>query len=397
MEKTEGKIKRIFLIVLDSFGIGEAPDAKAFGDVGANTLKSVWQTGILKLDNLKRLGFGAIEGTEFLGDTTPKGVYARMREASNGKDTTVGHWEIAGHISTEPLPTFPEGFTEDILDIVRRISGRPVLCNKPYSGTKVIADYGQESLDKNALIVYTSADSVLQIAAHTDMLPLEELYDICARLRSELVGAKMGVGRIIARPFVGDSQNGFVRTADRRDYSLPPPKFLLPEALCEGGFDSIAIGKIADIFADVKFTESQRTHSNKEGMALALEYMKRDFNGLCFVNLVDFDMIYGHRRDAVGYAKALNEFDEWLGGAIECIKETDLLMITADHGCDPTFNKTTDHTREYTPLVIYSPCIKAENKGTRSSFADIGATAAKYLGLHYDGCGRAIDLDFLRG
>ena len=396
MKEAEGKIKRVFLIVLDSFGIGEAPDAKIFGDAGANTLKSVWQTGILKLDNLKRLGFGSIEGTEFLGASVSNAVCARMREASNGKDTTVGHWEIAGHISADPLPTFPEGFSEDILDIVRRISKRPVLCNKPYSGTKVIADYGQESIDRNAIIVYTSADSVLQIAAHTDMLPLEELYEICERLRAELVGPEMGVGRIIARPFVGDSKNGFVRTADRRDYSLPPPAVLLPEALFNGGFDSIAIGKISDIFADVKFTNTQRTHSNKEGMALALEYMKKDFNGLCFVNLVDFDMIYGHRRDAVGYANALNEFDEWLGSAIDCLGESDLLMITADHGCDPCFNKTTDHTREYTPLIIYNPYLKAENIGTRNTFADIGATAAKYLGLEYDNCGEAINLDFLR-
>ena len=387
------KAKRVFLIVLDSVGAGEAPDSASFGDSGANTLKSIFDTGLLKIDTLKKHGIGHIEGLDFFGKEGELGAcVARCRELSAGKDTTVGHWEIAGHISKKPLPTFPDGFPEDILEKVRRISGRNLLCNKPYSGTAVISDYGSESLSSGRLIVYTSADSVLQIAAHTDMVPLEELYNICQKLRDELVGEDDGVGRIIARPFVGDEKNGFVRTADRRDYSLLPPVKLLPRAVKEAGLDSISVGKIYDIFASDGFTEAVRTHSNNEGMRVTGEYANKDFCGLCFLNLVDFDMAFGHRRDASGYAFALNEFDEWLANFIEKMSDDDVLVITADHGCDPAFMKSTDHTREYTPLIIYGKNVARKNLGTVNGFADIGATVADMLGVDFVGDGNVIEI-----
>ena len=388
-------IKRVFLIVLDSVGAGESCDAAAFGDVGAHTLRSLWQTGRLEIPNLCRLGIGNIEGLSFLGNNeNPLGCVARMRERSKGKDTTVGHWEIAGHVSHTPLPTFPDGFPEDILNKVRRISDREVLCNKPYSGTAVIDDYGKESFESGALIVYTSADSVLQIAAHTDVVPLEELYRICSELRGELVGQSDGVGRIIARPFCG-SVGAFYRTADRRDYSLEPPHGLLPEALKNSGFDSVSVGKISDIFADVGFSAVNRTHSNKEGMEIAKRYINTDFTGLCFINLVDFDMLWGHRRDALGYTEGFCEFDRWLGGVLPSLKDDDVIMITADHGCDPSFMASTDHTREYTPFVAYSKGLVPTNFGTRDGFADIGATVARLLGASFECDGRPMELEFL--
>lgn len=388
------RIKRVFLIVLDSVGAGEAPDAAAFGDKGAHTLRSVFESGCLRIDNLRKMGIGNIDGLSFLGTTDkPLASVARMRERSRGKDTTVGHWEIAGHISSAPLPTFPQGFPENILEIIRKISGREILCNKTYSGTAVIADYGREALEGGALIVYTSADSVLQIAAHTDAVPLEELYRICRELRAELTDEASGVGRIIARPFVSDG-DGFKRTPDRRDYSLEPPARLLPQAVKEGGLSSISVGKISDIFADIGFTESKRTHSNDEGMEIAESYMEEDFSGLCFINLVDFDMQWGHRRDAEGYARGLSRFDEWLGKACPKLREDDLLMITADHGCDPCFTKSTDHTREYTPFIAYGKGISPVNFGTRDSFADIGATVAQLLGVDLACDGQPMEIIF---
>ena len=389
------KIKRVFLIVLDSVGIGALPDAADFGDEGANTLRSVVSTGGARVDNLCRLGLGNIDGLDFLHPVSdPMSAYAAMSEASMGKDTTVGHWEIAGHVSKSPLPTFPEGFSEDILDVIRRISGRELLCNKPYSGTAVIDDYGQEATERGALIVYTSADSVLQLAANTEVVPLDELYRICGEIRAELQGAERGVGRIIARPFISD-KDGFKRTADRRDYSIEPPCKLLPEAVKESGLDSIAVGKITDIFAGVGFTEVMRTHSNREGMEIAEKYMHEGFHGLCFVNLVDFDMLWGHRRDTLGYANGLSEFDSWLGRVLPLIGQEDALIITADHGCDPCFERTTDHTREYTPLLIYSPSIASESLGIRKSFADIGATVAKMLVVPFECDGREIELKYV--
>ena len=388
------KIKRVFLIVLDSVGAGEAPDAEEFGDKGAHTLRSVFESGYLHTDNLCRLGIGNIDGLSFLGKTdAPLASVARMRERSRGKDTTVGHWEIAGHISRAPLPTFPQGFPESILEKIREISGREILCNKSYSGTAVIDDYGREALEKGALIVYTSADSVLQIAAHVGVVPLDELYRVCGELRAALADEISGVGRIIARPFVSDGE-GFKRTPDRRDYSLEPPARLLPQAVKESGLSSIAVGKISDIFAGIGFTESVRTHSNDHGMEIAEEYIERDFSGLCFINLVDFDMLWGHRRNAVGYAHGLSQFDSWLGRAIPKLREDDILIITADHGCDPGFEKSTDHTREYTPFLAYGRAVKPVNFGTRNSFADIGATVARLLGVELECDGEPMEIIF---
>ncbi len=377
------KKRRAFLVVLDSVGIGEAHDAMSFGDVGANTLRSVWNTGKLKIPNLLKMGLGNIEGVDFLpSEISPVASVARMKERSPGKDTTIGHWEIAGHISATPLPTFPNGFPNDFIKRFSKEIGREVICNKAYSGTDVIRDYGEEHINTGKLIVYTSADSVFQIAAHTDLVSLDELYEICRCARKMLFGADLGVGRVIARPF--KTENGvFIRTADRKDFSLMPPQNLLPDAVVNSGLDSISIGKINDIFAGRGFTESYLTHSNREGMDTILSMSKKDFNGLCFANLVDFDSLWGHRRDAFGYAEGLSEFDRWLPLLLAELDENDLLMITADHGCDPSFCKTTDHTREYTPLISYVKGSKTSNYGTRDSFADIAATVADWLGLNF--------------
>lgn len=389
------RAKRVFLIVLDSVGAGEMPDAAKFGDAGAHTIRSVWQTGALDIPNLQKLGIGNIDGLDFLGKADmPLASVARMCECSQGKDTTVGHWEIAGYASNAPLPTFYEGFPEEILAKVRRISGRELLCNKTYSGTAVINDYGKEAKEKNAIIIYTSADSVLQLAVQVNgVMELDELYRICAELREELVGEEQGIGRIIARPYIELPDGSYKRTADRRDYSLAPPRVLLPEAVKNAGLASVAVGKISDIFAGVGFSETVRTHSNTEGMELTEEYIGRDFEGLCFTNLVDFDMNWGHRRDAEGYARGLCEFDAWLGSILPHLRDDDVLMITADHGCDPKYLKTTDHTREYTPLLIYGKNIRPQNFGTRQGFFDIAATVAKLLGVEFYTEGKALELD----
>ncbi len=382
----DGNCKRVFLIVLDSLGAGEAPDAADFGDKGASTLKSISRSGELNIPELVSLGIGNIEGLSFLGyNPEPEASVARMTESSAGKDTTIGHWEIAGHISPSPLPTFPEGFPEEIISRFREATGFDVLCNKPYSGTKVIADYGEEHMKTGKLIVYTSADSVFQIAAHEDIVPPEKLYDICRTARKILTG-RYAVGRVIARPFTGSAPD-FVRTANRRDFSLEPPFRTLCDAVKDAGLDSIAVGKISDIFAGHGFTRTILTHSNSEGMRATEKLAKEDFNGLCFVNLVDFDMIFGHRRYVDGYARALTEFDAWLGIFTGILKDDDVLMITADHGCDPSFTATTDHTREYTPLIIYRKNTPVRNFGTRSTFADIAAETALMLGIdfHCDG------------
>ena len=374
-------VKRVFLIVLDSVGAGEAPDAAEFGDVGAHTLKSAWKMGRLNIPTLSKLGIANIDGLDFLGRAqAPVASVARLRELSRGKDTTIGHWEIAGHISPTPLPTFPDGFSKEITDRLCAAWGRELLCNKPYSGTKVLEDFGDEHMRTGKLIVYTSADSVLQIAAHTDIVPLETLYAYCRTARQIMTGEKFGVGRVIARPFEGES-GSFRRTADRRDFSLTPPKGLLPERVCQAGLDSIAIGKISDIFAGKGFTRAIYTHSNAEGMSVCAELAKEDFHGLCFVNLVDFDMLWGHRRDAVGYAEGLNAFDLWLGNFLNGLTEDDMLLITADHGCDPSFTATTDHTREYTPLIIYRRGAAAVNHGTLNGFDTVARTVTAALGI----------------
>ena len=382
-------MKRVFLIVLDSCGCGAMPDSKEFGDVGVHTLRSCAASDKFHVPNMKKLGLGNIEGLEFIGpEAQPQGAFARLKEASMGKDTTIGHWEIAGVVSPEPLPTYPEGFPQEVLDAFEAATGRGCLCNLPYSGTDVIRDYGQQQLDTGKWIVYTSADSVFQVAAHEEFIPLEELYDACHKARQILRG-KHGVGRVIARPFVGSAQEGFKRTSNRHDYSLEPPARTLLDAIKAAGKESIAVGKIYDIFAGQGTTEHVYNKSNADGMDHTLHYADRDFNGLCFVNLVDFDMLYGHRRDVDGYAAALAEFDAWLPKLMERLGEEDVVMITADHGCDPAYTATTDHTREYVPLLVAGPKIKPMNLGTRPSFADIAATVAEMLDVELETTGES--------
>lgn len=376
-------MSRFFIIVLDSFGIGQMPDAEKFGDFNVNTIGAVSRTGALNVPNMRDLGLFQIEGVD-VDESIDRGsshsaMIARMTEKSAGKDTTIGHWEIAGLVSEKPLPTYPNGFPKEILDAFSKETGRGVLCNKPYSGTAVIADYGDEHVKTGDLIVYTSADSVFQIAAHEDVVPCETLYEYCRIARKILVG-EHGVGRVIARPFVGENGN-YTRTPRRHDFSLLPPGDTMLDVLKANGKDVIAVGKINDIFAGKGITEYVYTSGNAEGIERTLEYLDRDFDGLCFVNLVDYDMLYGHRRDSVGYAAALNYFDLKLKEILSKLKEDDALLITADHGCDPSYTKTTDHTREYTPMLLYGKKIEGRNLGTRSSFADIAATALDFLGL----------------
>lgn len=381
-------MKRIFLIVLDSFGIGALPDAECFGDTGANTLLSCRKTGCLHIPNLCKAGLGNIAGVTCLPtEAGPMGAYGRMAERSMGKDTTIGHWELAGIVSGSPLPTYPQGFPEEILKPFREATGRGVLANAPWSGTAVIEKYGAEHMRTGDLIIYTSADSVFQIAAHEEVIPPERLYEYC-RIARKLLQGKHGVGRVIARPFTG-SPGSFRRTANRHDFSLEPPKTTLLDSVKAAGLDSIAVGKISDIFAGRGITQAVCNRDNADGMAHTLAYAKKDFKGLCFVNLVDFDMVYGHRRDAEGYAKALSAFDTWLGAFLKELGQEDLLIITADHGCDPGFVATTDHTREYVPLLVLGKAVRAADLGTRESFADIAATVAELLQVSLDTPGKS--------
>ena len=370
-------IKRVFLIVLDSFGIGCAPDAADFGDGRCNTLASLTTSPELHAPNLTKLGLFNIDG---VGCGTPAdspiGTFARLRELSRGKDTTIGHWEIAGIVSEQPMPTYPNGFPTEILEqISAACDGKKILCNKPYSGTQVIHDYGREQEETGGLIVYTSADSVLQIAANEADVPVERLYDYCRAARKIMQG-EHGVGRIIARPYVGSYPN-YERTAHRHDFSLDPTGDTMMDALVRQGHEVIAVGKISDIFAGRGVTRSTGVNeSNADGMEKTLRIQQEDFTGLCFVNLVDFDMTYGHRRDIAGYARATTEFDVQLGTFMEHMREDDVLMITADHGCDPGAPGT-DHTREYVPLLVYGAQIRqGVNLGTYPTFAMIGATVA---------------------
>ena len=388
-------MKRVFLIVLDSFGIGAMPDSESFGDVGVNTLAACATSAKLNIPNMIAAGLGNIDGVACLPKAAaPTGAVARLSESSMGKDTTIGHWEIAGIVSPDPLPTYPNGFPKEVLDAFEAATGRGVLCNLPYSGTDVIRDYGQEQLDTGKWIVYTSADSVFQVAAHEEFIPLEELYDACHKAR-EILKGKHGVGRVIARPFVGDSVGGFKRTSNRHDYSLEPPAKTLLDAVKEAGLASIGVGKIHDIFAGIGTTEHVYNKSNADGMNHAANYAKQDFNGLCFVNLVDFDMQFGHRRDIDGYANALTEFDAWLGGFMELMGDEDVVMITADHGCDPAYTATTDHTREYVPLMVLGKRVKNINMGTRKSFADIAATVAEMLNVSLETSGESFAQEVL--
>ncbi len=380
-------MKKIFLIVLDSVGAGSLPDASDFGDEGANTIKSISCSPKFCINTLKSLGYGNIEELGFLGQVDkPLAAYGRMKELSKGKDTTTGHWELAGLILETPFPVYPNGFPQDVIKEFCEKTGRGILCNKPYSGTQVIADYGKQHKKTGDLIVYTSADSVFQIAAHEDIVPLEQLYEYCRIARKILVG-EHSVGRVIARPFTGEDGH-FTRTANRRDFSLEPPKQTLLDALKSAGKEVLAVGKISDIFAGRGITKSMKTHGNAEGLQLTKQLQQEKFEGLCFVNLVDFDMLYGHRNDIDGYAAALSEFDQWLSDFLIHMKKEDILIITADHGCDPGY-PTTDHTREYVPLLVYGKQISPQCLGTRDTFADVAATIAQWLDVKYDCIGKS--------
>lgn len=374
-------MKRVFLIVLDSFGIGELEDAASYGDVNVNTLRSVSSSKYFHMPNMRELGLFDIEGvTVGAKQGEHKAAVARMKERSRGKDTTIGHWEIAGIYSQNPLPTYPEGFPEEVLKAFTEKTGRGVLCNLPYSGTAVIQEYGDAHMRTGDLIVYTSADSVFQIAAHEEIVPVEQLYEYC-RMAREILQGKHGVGRVIARPFTGPCGGHFTRTPRRHDFSILPPAVTMLDQLKEAGKQVIAVGKINDIFAGKGITESVSTSGNEEGIRRTLEYLDKDFEGLCFTNLVDYDMLYGHRRDVDGYAKALSYFDERLPEILGVMRKDDILMITADHGCDPAYTATTDHTREHTPFLMYGNPVVPRNLGTRKTFADIGATVLQYFGI----------------
>lgn len=372
--------KRVFLVVLDSFGIGELPDAAQYGDEGSNTFLACHNTGVLKLPNLTRLGLYNIDGVDFgLPTENPAGLYARLAEQSAGKDTTIGHWELAGLISPTPMPTYPDGFPPAILEPFAQLTGRGILCNRPYSGTSAIADFGAEHMATGDLIVYTSADSVFQLAAHEDIVPIEQQYEYC-RIARDLLQGEHAVGRVIARPFAGEPGD-FFRTPRRHDFSLLPPRPTILDELERAGLETISIGKISDIFAGRGISRSLPTVSNEDGMDKLLTVAGEEWQGFCFTNLVEFDMVYGHRNDAVGYAEALNRFDLRLAELLPLLRPDDVLMITADHGCDPATGST-DHSREYVPFLVYGDTITpGVNAGTRSSFADAGATVTALLGV----------------
>ncbi len=378
-------MKRIFLIVIDSVGVGALPDANKYNDSLADTMKSISKSPVFNIPNLKKMGIGNIDGLSYLGVTEkPTASYAKMAEVSVGKDTTTGHWEIAGLNVSKPFPTYPNGFPNEIIDEFTKRIGIGVLCNKAYSGTEVIKDYGEEHLKTGKPIVYTSADSVFQIAAHESIVPVETLYKYCEIARELLMG-KHGVGRVIARPF--DGKYPFSRTPRRHDYSLAPTGETVLDCLSKNNLSVISVGKINDIFAAKGITKSIPTVSNADGMDKLKQIVKDDFTGLCFANLVDFDMLYGHRNDTDGYAKALSEFDVFLGEFIKDLRQDDLLIITADHGCDPA-DESTDHTREYTPLLVYGGK-KNVNLGIRKSFADIAATIADVFTIKYKTHGKS--------
>lgn len=389
-EKRNKMKKRIFLIVLDSFGIGEEPDAALFGDCGSNTLAAIVGSSKYCTPNLQKLGLFNIDGVT-CGEKahSPAAAFARLQEASMGKDTTVGHWEIAGVESKKSLPTFPEGFPPQLIEAFEKAIGRKTICNMPYSGTAVLRDFGEEHLKTGALIVYTSADSVFQIAANEAIVPVPELYR-CCEIARELLTGDVGVGRVIARPFVGETPKTFKRTANRHDYSLAPPAETMLDVMAGAGLDVIGVGKIFDIFNGKGITEAIKTTGNTHGMEVTLELAKRDFEGLAFVNLVDFDMLYGHRNDVDGYANAAAEFDMQLDRLLPLMQEDDLLIITADHGCDPK-TPSTDHSREYVPLLIYGRKVKpGVDLKTQYSFSTIAKTVCEYFGVEEEFLGKSL-------
>lgn len=371
-------MKRVFLFVLDSLGIGAASDAEKFGDAGANTLKSISKSRHFSVKNLCKMGLGNIDGIDYLErEENATAAVARLKELSAGKDTTIGHFEIAGLVLDKPFPTYKNGFPREIIEEFSRRTGRGVLCNKPYSGTDVIRDFGEEHVKTGDLIVYTSADSVFQVAAHEDIVPPQKLYEYC-KIAREILTGEHAVGRVIARPFI-DGENGFVRTSNRHDFSVTPPGKTMLDYIKEAGKTVYAIGKINDIFAGCGITEYVYTESNNDGMQKAKAALEKDFSGLCFINLVEFDSHYGHRQDVDGYASALADFDRFLPEFTAGMKPDDLLIITADHGCDPA-DQSTDHTREYVPLIIYGCGVKPQNLGTKDGFSNVAKVVSSFLG-----------------
>lgn len=377
----ENDMKRVIIIVLDSAGIGELPDAAEYGDVGSNTLGNIAASvNGFALPNLEKLGLGNIEGTVgFKAAEEPMGCFGKMAERSAGKDTTTGHWELAGITLIKPFPVYPEGFPEDIVRQFENAIGTKTLGNYPTSGTVIINELGHQHVKTGYPIIYTSADSVFQIAAHEDIIPIERLYEICRTAR-EILKGEHAVGRVIARPFIGTEGN-YTRTANRRDFSLEPPDKTLLDHVKEAGLEVKAIGKIDDIFAGRGITDSVHIQGNMDGVDKAIGFIRKEFSGLIFANLVDFDMQFGHRNDTEGYARALKEFDGRVPEIIDAMKDQDILFITADHGCDPT-TKSTDHSREYVPLLVYGKGIRrGVNLGIRKTFSDLAQTAVEILGV----------------
>ena len=373
-------MSRVFLTVLDAVGAGEAPDAAEYGDVGTNTLGHVIAKCDPKLPNMAGLGLGRIPNTGYRWDWPVAGAYGRAVEKSKGKDTTSGHWEIAGVQVKSPFPTFPDGFPASFIEAFEKAIGHKCIGNKPASGTAILEELGAEHMKNLTPIVYTSADSVFQIACHEELFPPEKLYEFC-RIAREMLQGDLGVGRVIARPFIGEPGK-FIRTGNRRDFSLPPCGRTLADAVKEAGMESIGVGKIEDILAHQGLTKSDHAAGNPACMDSLIDFMKQDFTGLCFTNLVDTDSKYGHRNDPEGFAGALEEFDRRLPEMMELMNPGDLMVITADHGCDPCFLQSTDHSREYIPIMAWTPGMsKAVDLGTRNTFADIGATCADWLGL----------------
>ncbi|TDM00792.1 phosphopentomutase [Macrococcus carouselicus] len=373
--------KRIHLIVMDSVGIGEAPDAEKFGDIGSHTLAHTLEGFNGELPNLEKLGLGNIAELPVVKAVDhPQAFYTKLSEASVGKDTMTGHWEIMGLNIDQPFKVYPDGFPDELVEEIEKLSGRKVVANKPASGTAVIDEYGEHQMKTGDLIVYTSADPVLQIAAHEEVIPLEELYDICEKVRELTKDPKYLIGRIIARPYVGEPGN-FTRTSNRHDYALKPFDRTVMNELKDAGKEVIAIGKINDIYDGEGVTETIRTKDNMDGMDQLMKVVKKDFEGLSFLNLVDFDALFGHRRNKEGYADAIKAFDERLGELLPALHKDDLLIITADHGNDPTAPGT-DHTREYVPLLLFSPQFKEGHQlESHTTFASIGATVAENFGV----------------
>ncbi len=382
--------KRIHLIVLDSVGIGEAPDAEKFNDTGTHTLKHTLESKTGSFKNLESLGLGCIDTLPNIACTTePKAFYTKMQEVSQGKDTMTGHWEIAGLNIETAFKTYPNGFPDELINQIKEKTGRGIVCNLPASGTEVIDEFGEHQMETGDLIIYTSNDPVLQIAAHEDIIPVEELYEICEMVRELTMKDEFLVGRVIARPFVGSKKGEFKRTGNRHDYALSPFNDTVLNALKNADFDTISVGKISDIFNGSGITESLRTKSNMDGVDKLLTVMEKEFTGLSFTNLVDFDAEFGHRRDPEGYFNALVDFDNRLPEIMDALQEDDLLIITADHGNDPTHTGT-DHTREYVPLLITSKKdLKFGKINERSTFADVAATIADNFNVDYKTHGKS--------